>query len=238
MPLLIAAAAVSAQANLTPLQTQTVSSTPLSFHQNVSFTGFDTSLGTLTDVLIGGSAGVSLQVQVLNYTSNTLALTDVWALQPIQIENSALTTTWTSVEAQTYAGPTNPGTINGFAVTDYVSLPVGNTVPPGFTTYPGTASMVSFTMPTADITTGLAAYEGVATTVTLAFNAPNGSAGGDGDITNNMLLGPIGNAQGTVTIQYEYTPNETAVPEPATAGLGALAMGLLGLATLRRRRPA
>jgi MYXO-CTERM domain-containing protein len=95
--------------------------------------------------------------------------------------------------------------------------------------------MVSFTMPTADITTGLAAYEGVATTVTLAFNAPNGSTGGDGNITNNMLLGPIGNAQGTVTIQYEYTPSDsTPVPEPATAGLGALALGMLAWVTRRR----
>jgi hypothetical protein len=77
--------------------------------------------------------------------------------------------------------------------------------------------------------TGLGSFSLNASTFTQTLLANTGG---------NTAANQVTDASATGTVTYTYTPAlpPTAVPEPATCGLGIMALSMLGLTSLRRRR--
>ena len=201
--------------SVTATQTQAVSFGGTSGTQGVNFTGFDTSLGTLTSVTVNltnveVNGYGTLTANSAGQTISSAFLFSRFTLKDLS-NATAVTVTVTSADAgagqsvangSTYfvGGSGTPG--NGYIQTAAAG---GTTPPTGFSQ----ATSAPPTTGTPDvITTNLSGYQGASTTVTLNLAGINSlssvTSGGFNTAVNDITTGDV-------TLFYTYTP----VPEPS-----------------------
>jgi len=177
---------------------------------------FNTSLGTLDEVLLSVTTTINANVIVFNQTANPLGFTDGTATIPENVTAPGVPTITDNVVAGPLSGIANPLALTTFSAppatnTDNVSVPVGQ---------------FSF-------------YENPPTGLTLTIGASAGSGsfsgtetGGSGD----LFFGGNATGSGSITLTYLYQPAGT-IPEPgATTFLAAGVLGSLGMVIRRRRK--
>lgn len=175
----------------------------------LSLAAFDTTLGTLTSVLVALTATANVGGTVTN-TSATA-------------QNFKVTET-TNVALSSGTASVNGVNVDLLSTQTYASLAPGATA--NFGPFVPNASASNAGTP-------LSAFIGSPITFTASTLTGTTILGGGGNITN--AIGTT--ASGTVTLTYTYTPTPaptpTTVPEPASMAL--LGMGLAGLGLIRRR---
>jgi hypothetical protein len=218
----------------TALQSVGVTFSGTSGATSADFTGFDTSLGTLTSVTVN-LTGVevngyaTLTANTTGQSINSAFLSS--AFQLLDLTSTAqVTVTVTTANAASPFGTTvaNGSTyfVGGTAGGGQVGNGYIQTAGGGGTTPPGNFVPASSAPPTtgtpSTFSTDLAAYEGASTTVDLTVNGVNQlsstTSGGFNTAVNDTTTG-------TVTLFYTYTP----VPEPSktTACMIGFALCLL-----------
>ena len=213
---------LSATAGLltTPTQTQTFNFATLSDPAvDLAFNGFNSALGTLNSVHLTWSISTLLNNTVFNSKGTPVAVGN-----PVPLTATA-TTTFTGSIASALLTGTNTLTTPGF---------VGN-VAPGFSTV-GTASssnVPGLSCLSNDASCGagnsnLSAYIGGLNLFTINV-ASSGTQGGS--VPGGVFTGNDGNANGSVSLFYDYS--SAAIPAPGTFAL--LGLGLLGLTGMRRK---
>ncbi|MFJ3054900.1 choice-of-anchor E domain-containing protein [Herbaspirillum sp. NPDC087042] len=192
-------------------QSQSFNFSTVNASTNLSFDGFDASLGTLLGVVIKFS---------LNETLNDLAF---------NMGNSALTVgnpvKVSATSTITASGPLGLTTVNQLTTTPY-----SGSVTTGLSTI-GTATlsnyMVGPTQLNGNMST-LGAYIGGSNSVTIAVT---GVGTQSGSLSPSVMTGYNGSANGIVYLQYIY-----AIPEPTMLALFALGLLMLTATTWRRRQ--
>jgi hypothetical protein len=216
LAILMSAMGMAAQAQAA-METQSVVVGPTAVGNNLTFdiAQFNTSLGTLNSVDLTLTPTFDFGYSVINAGSTPLTVTFASVSDPQAALSSAigLNGTWSSsqtLERQNFV--VNPGVNSG-------SLPFI------FTSSPSSVTSV-IVGPTGF--TGSGTYD-------LVLDNPSLPATSGGSPGLPLFYGFYGNVGGSLEVTYNYT----AVPEPVStaeyAGLSAL--GLFGLATLRRKFP-
>ncbi len=212
---------------MTATQTDPVSFSGTTESTTVSFTGFNTALGTLTGVVIDLT-----NVQVSGYatlTANTggqtissaylysnFSLNDVSDSQQVSV----------TVQTTSYASPGSPTSVSSgqtYFVGGGTPASPGNGYVGNSATPP--SGFVNATSPTqngtpATVTTNLSSYEGSGTTVLLDLSGYNVlssiTSGGFNTSVDDTTVADV-------TLYYTYTP----VPEPSQSAMGMIAFGLV-----------
>lgn len=212
-------AAPASAAIITQTQTQGFGFASLNGTTTVSFNGFNSSLGTLLEVVVSFSAQMSLaSTAVVNPagSGNTLAGSPnpISAIGSLTLTSSSLTffTTLTS----NLATPGFTGTVFDNQT---------NTL--GTATGPLSSSSGSITNPLL-----LSQYIGGPSLVSLTMTS-TGTQGGS--VPSNVFTSNTGNSEGSMTVVYRYNDG-VSTPEPAT--MAVLGAGLLALGVARRKRRA
>ncbi|NUU01822.1 choice-of-anchor E domain-containing protein [Herbaspirillum robiniae] len=205
----MAAAPASATVLTTPWQSAEFSLDSIDASQNLSFTGFDSTLGTLIGVVIKFTMSETLVDTIYNFTSH---------LVTVGVPNGVSATS-----TVTASGPLGLQTVNQLTTTPYTG-----------TIAAGANNQVTATLN--DVNSGpssisgnpssLAAYIGGTNSVTIAVSSVGSQSG---SLQPGVLTGYDGSSRGVVYLQYIYD-----IPEPASIALFAL--GLLALTQLRRRK--
>ena len=181
---------------------------------NFVLPSFSTDQGTLNSVditLVLDFIPVVSAISVYNSTNTTEGFTNASIVLPVAVTGPGALDLSTSIGANVASGQANPG------VTNY-SLP---------------ASPISASAQV--LSENLDLWEGqpgntVSLAVTPGFPTFQGTAQGGG-----LFFGGSATESGTITVQYSFTPANTAVPEPRGAYLTAL-VGLAMMACVVGRR--
>jgi hypothetical protein len=187
------------------------------FSTNLSFTKFNSSLGTLTSVGITVNEAATIQSYVVNTTA---------------IGGPAQNLSWTNV--YTTAALTATGPDGASITTDAMSTPWSSSSSALITYGPSTNATGSGSTTTTDV----AAYEGPGmgsfnVTASASSVTTTGSTGAEG----LLAFGGTATVGGNVVITFNYIP--AAVPEPASLGMVALGLGsIYAVRRLRRRKNA
>jgi hypothetical protein len=184
--------------------------------QTLTFTGFNTSLGTLVSVELSFSTSVSITDQVNNTTGTSQNVGSPTS------ETATATVTANAGSGATQLSANATLTTPGFSGS--VAAGINNV---------GTASdsdllsnVASLTSPSTDLTP----YIGGTNLITVTVDA-SGTQGGS--VPEFVYTGNAGTADATVTLEYDYT-QASPVPEPSSVAL--LVSGILGFGLIRRRR--
>lgn len=211
----VAAAPASATALTTPWQSGTFSLATLDSTANVTFAGFDTSLGSLI--------GVSIK-----YVVNEVLADTIYNFNPYDVTVGNPTPV-SATSTITAAGPLGLSTITQLTTSPLFAGLVQGNGGQVFSTYTISNVVNDVTSAVGTISgnsTTLANYLGNTNTVSITVS---GVGSQSGSLPVNVLNGYSGSSNGIVYLQYIYD-----IPEPATIAL--FAMGLLALTQLRRRK--
>jgi len=211
--------APKADAAVTTLQTDPFGPT---YPDTLTFTPFDTSLGTLTAVDIDESYGGTTQVLISN--TNTTA-------KPFS--NASVTTNFTLSDADGVIPSSSLTASTGSGISGTVgaaqSFTFGGNTYISSTTYDGTQVSVNGSVSTTDSNLSLFT---TGTSVTLIEATTSDNVGTS---VSGVSFGNNNDLTGYVTVQYVYTPATTgSVPEPMTT-LGSVAAVGLGLVMRRMK---
>ncbi len=197
--------AQNAAAN-TIVQTHTTGAAQnIPFSSTLFFNTFDPSLGTLTQVIISGSADLAGTVSVYNVDSinhsftNAAASTDVHITSPQGLSLNQTVVTGMVAGTVGPGGPTwfvAPSVTSNFAPVNVVDL----------TPYIATASN---------------------TTVSLNFASDNTHVQGTSDVPFKLFFGGGAQADGSVTLTYNYDSNSTTGGSVPAPGIAWMCLGLL-----------
>ncbi len=194
----------------------TIASQALPFATAFTVQKFDSSLGTLTGILLSLSTNITAQIDVWSNLTSSAAFSNASASLPVTVtalspDATTVVSAATATLASGTALPSMPGSfINSFA---------------GLT---GSASNSTSVAPL-----NWAYYVGLGGG-TASFNATAGNGTYSGTGPFGLFFSGSGVADGTFTVRYDYDAL-AAVPLPAAAWL--LGAGLLSFgATMRRRR--
>ncbi|MGD1070919.1 MAG: PEP-CTERM sorting domain-containing protein [Bryobacteraceae bacterium] len=176
-----------------------------------TFATFNTTLGTLNDVIITLYDTSTATVDIENITSGSLPFTNATASIPITITGGGATDTDTAA-ASVASGTAVPG-LNVFTGV------TGNTS--NATTVTGA---------------GLSLWENppASNTITLTITEGNGSYSGNGQ-QGSLFFGGAISATSQATVEYDYTPF-SSTPEPASFALVGLALVGFGVARKRLKK--
>jgi len=206
---LLWAAPVSASVLTTPWQSQSYNFATFNQSANLSFNGFNSSLGSLIGVIIEFTLTESLKDQLYNFNDAPVAV-------GTPVSDSATVTV-------SVTGPHGLSNVNVLSTSSFHGI-----APVGLSTA-GSASLTNFLVGPEKLSgnpISLASYIGG--TDIVAINVSDFGTQ-SGSLAPNVLTSYSGSANGIVSLQYEY---ET--PEPAAIALFAL--GLLILSQWRRRK--
>ena len=199
----------------TAVQTDTHHFSALNGSASVLFDGFDSNLGTLTAIFLTLSEVATLNDTALVSPSGSGSQV---VGNPTPLTASASLSVTGPNSLATSVSLTTPG-FAGMVADTGSRIVVGSVIA-------GSAnSSASLTSPP----TNLASYIGGVNAVTFSL-LENGTQGGS--VPDTVFTGNDGNADVTVTLQYQYTVAD--VPEPAS--MLTIVAGLLGLGVVRLRR--
>ena len=203
---LLAAMSVSASA-ATVSFSHTSATAAAPFTDVFTLQKFDTTLGTLTGILINFATSTTAEVDVFNSTGVSQTFTNATATIPLTLTGPA-----TSVTVSPSAGPVN-GTAN-----------------PGFNAFTGITS--SPAPSNTNVPSGsFSLYSGPGFS-TNSFSVAAGAGTFSGNAVPGVFFGGSATAGAVSSITYTYSA-PTGTPEPATMGL--LGSALIGLGLLKFR---
>ena len=177
---------------------------------NESVAGFDTSLGTLTGVVITTTVNLTADITVGNFSTSPLDFTNATASVPVTV-NGPLSWSFTTTPVATVSSGTT-------------------TANPGETSYPGITSVAgnAGNVPAGDLSSWL----GVSNLISLTVGSGAGTYSGTG---GNALFGGNSTFYGDFIVTYEYDPANT--PEPTSVLLFGAALVGFGVARGKQRNP-
>jgi len=186
----------------------------------LSFQTFDTSLGVLTGVSIGGNTSMTAELAILNFNAYPLNITNGFVSEPVQVTNGNGTNF-----AETVNQTVTAGNLSGIASAAVSPAPVS------VTDFPGNTTNVAFS-PAVIGSAEFATFEspGGNTVITINVNTGSASEGcnvGNGVSAHTWSSGAEVTVLGDVAVTYTYF-----VPEPGSLGLIILG----GSITMSRRR--
>ncbi|MGV7206333.1 choice-of-anchor E domain-containing protein [Oxalobacteraceae bacterium A2-2] len=202
-------ASASAMAATKVVDLSSIASTKTDFSGVLSFSGFDSALGTLTGVTVNLYSDVSGTVRLTNY--NTYSVTTTPAV------DAALSLSL--LNAGSYTSLATGGLYSGNVTLTAAGTSGAKVTTPGSLTLHGTET----------VTTGLDSFlSSSPLSAYVKVNAVSSVAGAENVLSTFRTSGT---AYGTVTYTYTAAP----VPEPETYGMLLAGLGLMGVVARRKR---
>jgi len=233
--------AAPAQADSTKVYTQTWSDLQSSSQVALSFNTFDTQLGTLDSVSIGGDVTINGELSILNLVASPESFTNGFLSEPVSVTGPFVESINQTAAVNNITGVANagPGTVTNFiGCTNTLALAPATISPSEFGTFELSPFNQVFTVVinvgTGSATEGATFPYAPADVVIDGYTLPSISSGGSATLSGDLSV--------TYTYSNDSGPGSSdsgsAVPEPATASVIVLSSAAAAGVLLRRSRRA